>query len=1252
MMRSRLITYVAIIIVLLTTIGEAKNTLALDIENSINNQSIQKYPQILPGSDLRFEQYTADQGLSMSVVNSIAQDRKGFLWFGTQDGLNRYDGHNFIIFKHDPGNPNSVNANWIQTLLVDTTGLIWIGTENGGLDRYNPDDGTFTHFTNDPKLSESINSNTIYSLYEDRSGVIWVVTSKGLDRLEKGNEKFDHLIDDKKFPNELKDVEFRSIYQDRNGNLWIATKSGLAKRDSSSGEYTLFKHDESNSESISDDFVKVIFEDRAGNIWIGTYGGGLNFLNPDKRTFKHYELGISSENTKTSGSQMIDVIDEDPSGNLWIGTWGGGLHYFDPRTGKSLQFRSEFGDPNSLSSDYINDIFRDRSGSVWIGTFGGGLSKFDISTLFFTHYRKRLNNSNSLINNSVWSVYADSEAIWIGTDGGLTRLDENSGQFKHFTHDPDKPDSLPVNNIYAVFKDHLGNLWAGSANGLSLYDPEIGDFKTYQNDPKDPHSLSSNKISRIFEDRENNLWIATKKGLNQYDPQTGEFKNYFADPNDPQTLIDDAITSVALNKRGNFWIGTYIGLCEFNPTTGYAQRYSIAPADEKDIPDIAVLSIYEDSNGGLWLGTIGRGLINFDPKSGVSKAYHEKDGLPNDTIYGILSDDDGNLWMSTNNGLAEFNPGSDNFTVYRDKDGLQANEFNSDAYFKSSNGRMYFGGINGLSAFFPRDIHQNNYVPSVALISINANGSTPGTGEIPAYIDPAIFRYPDTTFDFEFVSLSYVQPELNQYAYKLENFDHDWNFVGSRNFGRYTNLPGGDYTLHLKASNNDGIWNEEGLSIPIKVIPPFWATIYFRLGIVLFGFLIVFAGYRLRVRSVLNRSRQLESLILERTREIDQRRSELEALYSADEALYRNLQLDQVLQALVESAVSLLQADKGSLLVTDKEKKYLTARVVKGFKPGTAEKLSLAFGEGIAGRVAQSGEPILVQDTQLDDRVTRQVVEEEGIRSIMQVPIKVGGEVFGVFSADFIKPHTFENDELRLLMSLAQRAALAIQNAQIYEQTQEKAITEERNRLARDLHDAVTQTLFSASLIADALPKAFEEDMKEGMELLSELRQLNRGALAEMRALLMELRPIALAESHLEDLLRQLGEAAAGREGIPVTVQTNGRYELPVDVNIALYRIAQEAINNSLKHARADQIAIKLAKYSSFATEASSESEPGIQLTVKDNGRGFDLENIPADHLGLKIMRERAQSIGAQLTIESQEGKGTEVSVLWVNNHL
>jgi nitrate/nitrite-specific signal transduction histidine kinase len=632
--------------------------------------------------------------------------------------------------------------------------------------------------------------------------------------------------------------------------------------------------------------------------------------------------------------------------------------------------------------------------------------------------------------------------------------------------------------------------------------------------------------------------------------------------------------------------------------------------------------------------------------------YRERDGLPNDVIHCMLEDDQGYLWLSTNDGLSRFDPQTTTFRNYDTSDGLQSKEFSTGACYTRDGDEMFFGGVNGLNAFVPEDVRDNAYVPSVRLVSLTQGGEAVDAGQAIETVREVAFRWPNNFFEFEFAALSYSQPEKNQHAYMLEGLEDEWVHIGTRRFGRYTNLPGGTYVLRLRGSNNDGIWNTDGASVVVKIVPPFWETWWFRglVALVVVGGAAL--GYRLRIQSIERRNQELQVLVEERTRalkrrtqEIERRRQELEALYRADAELHRHLRMDQVLQALVDIAVDILQADKSSLIVWDERYERLSVRVARGFHPDTLAQMIFEPGEGTVGQVAATGQPVIVDDARTDPRVSKRdtITEPEKIRCFMQVPITVGGEVFGVFSADYLQPRAFGEEERRLFTALAQRAAMAIDTAQLYEQTRELAVMEERNRLARDLHDAVTQTLFSASLIAETLPDLWENDQEEGRELLRELRQLSRGALAEMRTLLLELRPKVLVEARLGDLLRQLAEAVVGRTGVPVEVTIDRQCELPPDVHVALYRIAQEALNNVVKHARADRAQVLLK----CAVQPEENGGRTVEMCISDDGCGFDPGDVPMDHLGLGIIRERAQAIGAALEVVSQPGSGTRVVVIW-----
>ena len=1228
---------------------------------------------------IKFERISIEQGLSQNSVHCILQDSRGFMWFGTWDGLNKYDGHSFTVYRHDLEDPDSLSNNIVRSIYEDRSGALWIGTQGGGLDRFDRETGRFAHYQNDPGDPHSLSGNIVWSIHEDRSGVLWIGTSAGLNRFDRETGRFVRYQHDPGDPHSLSHDSILSIYEDWSGVLWIGTGGGgLNEFDRENGRFAHYRNDPGNPHSLAGNVVRSIYEDQSGELWIGTYYNGLDRFERESAPgagagqFIHYQHTPDDPNSLSD--DRVRSIYEDQSGVLWIGTYYGGLDRLDRENDQFIHYRNNPNDPYSLSDDRVWSVYEDRSGVLWIGTNRGGLCKSDRSTERFVHYQHDPNNPNGLSSNDVSSVYEDHLGVlWVGTySGGLNRLIRETERFVHYRNEPSDPYSLSSDVVVSICEDRSGVLWIGTSGGLNKFDRTTGRFERYQYDPSDPHSLSDNRVAWVHEDQSGTLWVGTYGGgLNRFDRETERFSHYQDNPDDPNSLNDTLVRSIHEDEFGMLWIGTDDGLSRFyrdsEQFTRY-RRYRNAPNDPASLSNNWVSSIYEDRSGVLWIGTNGGGLNKFDPGREAFTHYREKDGLPNDVICGILEDDQGFLWISTNRGLSKFDPRTETFKNYDARDGLQSNEFIGNACHKSSSGEMFFGGVNGLTAFSPQNVQDNAYVPPVVLTSLTQGGEEVDAGQAVESVTEVTFHWPHNFFEFEFAALSYSQPPKNQHAYMLNGFDKDWNYIGTRRFGRYTNLPGGTYTLRMIGSNNDGVWNEEGTLLRITIVPPFWATWWFRTiaALALVGGAI--GGYWLRVRSIQARSRELETQVRQRTSEIERRRQELEALYRADEELYRHLRLDEVLQALVDIAVNILQADKSSLSVWDDDRREkLVVRAARGFRSESLAQMTVAPGDGTTvGHVAATGEPAIVQDTRVDPRFANRasITAAEGIRSSMNVPIKIGGELFGVFSVDYVQPHAFGSDEQRLYIALAQRAALPIQNAQLYEQAQELAVVEERSRLARDLHDAVTQTLFSASLIAEALPPIWENDRDEGRQLLAEMRRLSRGALAEMRALLLELRPAAVVEASLGDLLRQLAEAVTGRKDVSVTVTVEGECELPSDVHVALYRIAQEALNNAVKHAQASQVEIGLrcetlipapstglrTGPSPWEGEGADRGRSGglrVRLCIGDDGCGFDPSRVPPDRLGLCIMRERAQAVGARLAIESEPGHGTQIAVVW-----
>ena len=562
---------------------------------------------------------------------------------------------------------------------------------------------------------------------------------------------------------------------------------------------------------------------------------------------------------------------------LWVGT-SEGLDRLDRQTGRFIHYQNVPHDPHSLANNDVESIYQDDGGTLWFGTFGGGLSKFDHRTQQFTHYRSIPDDPNTLISGLVWAFYEDREGVlWIGTVDGLDRLDRQSGEYTHYQNDPDDPESLGHNWVMAILEDSEGALWIGTLGaGLDRLDRDTGRFTHYP----------TAAVSSLYEDKEGVLWIGTfGGGLVRLGQEREGLTFYLNDPSDAHSLSSNQVTSVLQDREGALWLGTFNGgLNRFDLQTEQFTRYLYDPDDLTSLGAATVLSVYESNDGVIWAATAS-GLQRFDRETDGFTHYWEKDGLPNDMVYGALEDDEGNLWLSTNGGLSCFDPRTETFTNYYVEDGLQADEFNQGAFMRSSRGELLFGGIDGFNAFYPDQIRHNPHVPPVVLTSLTQGGDDAPIEQTVDAVTEVTLHWPNNFFEFEFAALDYAHPEDNQYAYMLEGLEDDWNYMGARRFGRYTNLSGGTYTLRIKGSNNDGVWNEEGSSVEITIVPPFWQTWWFRgLGILLVGGAIL-VTFRVRVQVVETQRQQLEVQVDERTKELRETLVELrESKEAAEQA--------------------------------------------------------------------------------------------------------------------------------------------------------------------------------------------------------------------------------------------------------------------------------------------------------------------------------------------------------------------------------
>jgi signal transduction histidine kinase/ligand-binding sensor domain-containing protein/DNA-binding response OmpR family regulator len=834
-----------------------------------------------PNKNIYFEHISLEHGLSQSSIYEILQDRKGFLWFATEEGLNRYDGYDFVVYRRSLKNPNSVSNNWVLSICEDHNGTLWIGTSGGGLNKFNPEKEEFTSFQTIHGDPHSLSSNYVYSISEGSEGVLWIGTTVGLNRFDPQRETFQRYLADtaNQNPNRLSHNTVQVIYMDRTGILWLGTRGGGLNKFEPKGEtFTQYKNKPGNKKSLSHNVVNSIYEDRAGVLWIGTMGGGLNKFDREKETFTRFQAKPGDPHSLSSNE--VTAIFEDHSQILWIGT-NAGLNTFDRENQSFIQYLANGENTVGLSVNSIRSLYEDRTGVLWVGTYLGGINKYNRLKGRFSHYRRKLNIPNSLSDNRVWAICEDQWGVlWVGTSNGLNKSDVKREKFLHYYNEPGNPKSISHNTVMAIYEDRTAALWIGTrGGGLNRFDRETGSFIRYQANSTDPNSLSNNTVMSIYEDREGVLWLGTFGGLNKFDVNREKFTHYQNDPGSLNSLSHNRVLEIYEDRTGTLWVGTFGGgLNRFDRETGTFIHFKADPGNPYSLSDDSIYFIGEDQTGILWIGT-DRGLNKFDRETQRFYRYGMEKGLPNEVIYGILEDGHGNLWISTNKGLSMFNPEKETFKNFDISDGLQSNEFNIGAFHKSRNNEMFFGGINGFNSFFPGNIKDNPHKPPIVITDLKILNKSVGIGKSVngvaildkhiSYISQIKLSYKHAVFSFDYAGLHYVVPRKNQYAYKLEGLENQWNVVGNRRFATYVHVPPGEYVFRVKGSNNDGVWNEQGVSLKIIIIPPFWKTEWFYF--LCFATLLLFAIaiYRFRVRNLKRQEKRLTRLVRERTRELE-----------------------------------------------------------------------------------------------------------------------------------------------------------------------------------------------------------------------------------------------------------------------------------------------------------------------------------------------------------------------------------------------
>ncbi|MBE9583302.1 helix-turn-helix domain-containing protein [Mucilaginibacter sp. JRF] len=779
--------------------------------------------------DMVFDHIGNKDGLSNSTIQAITQDKRGFMWIGTRDGLNLYDGRQITIFRNVPGRLNTLSDNFITCLYSDHEDNLWVGTSNG-LNQYNNRLRIFRAYVSNDRSGIAIHGNRVNSIFEDAQKRLWIGTNAGLNLMDRSSGTFKLMYTGS---------AVNSILQDRDNNIWIGTEGGLVN-------YT------AKGKPIFNTAVSDIQQDNNGNLWVATKTNGLisyNITNNEKTFYRHNDAAPNS-----LGSDLVLALLTDKKGQILVGTINGGLNIFDPATKGFKKHTYHAGSEDGLSQRTISALFEDKQGNYWIGTHRGGVNVYSPKARKFKIYRQQPSGKGLSYNDVKCFEQDHLGRIWIGTDGGgLNLFDKASDSFKVYNNKVNDKASLGSDAVLDLTEDKQNRLWIATwGGGLNVFNPRTQSFTKYINKPGDTNSLSSNFVQKVYQDNEGKLWVGTYfGGLNVFQPESGKFSRITKGTGN-SALSGNNIVSINEDAYDDLWIGTDDGgLNRYHKKNGTFKHYF---KQGLRMPDIRV--IFSDSKRRLWIGQ--SGLYVFDKNADTFRVVTKNAGLDHVFIKGITEDNSGQLWISTSNGLLRFNPEKGEATTYNTADGLQAMEFEANAFMKTRDGEMYFGGISGFNSFYPDKIKDNPYLPPVYITGFQIFNKDvfvgPGSAlkEDISITKTVRLNYEQSSISFTFAALNYIAPQNNLYAYKLSGIDKNWVYTEA-NKAVYTNLYSGTYTFRVKAANNDGLWNNKGVNITIIITPPWWQTWWFKLFIASFAGATVYAYIRYRHQQQLKR---------------------------------------------------------------------------------------------------------------------------------------------------------------------------------------------------------------------------------------------------------------------------------------------------------------------------------------------------------------------------------------------------------------
>jgi len=1161
-------------------------------------------------SNIKFEHITIKEGLSQSAVNVIIQDSRGFLWFGTQDGLNRYDGYTFKKYFYDSQDTNSVSAKYINDICEqDNTKVLWIATEGGGLNRFDLETQKFKHYKYTPHDSSGLSSNFTTMLKYSSSGYLWIATNNsGLNRLNISTDEIKKYHYHQDTTKGICSETVTAIIEDSKGRIWLGLNTPVLEKYNPETEE--FIHI-ALGKKFNTEFILDICEIN-NKLWIGTNKSILIF-DPENETIESF-----TENIKGLPSDFrAEKLCMGPAGYLWAGIEEKGIYRFNINDRSVQNFTFNPSDPNGISNNSIEDIYIDRTGNIWIGTTGSGIDVIKNRNKNFYVYQHSLTDPHSLSHNNIWQIIEDPEfpgkIYWVATSNKLNRFNFEKKTFNHFYYDPENTNSISSNNIISLHKDTKGNLWIGTNNkGLCVLNIRTNRIRRFPYDPYTTTGISSPQIFSITEDKAGKIWIGTtNKGLDCYDPQTDSFTHYLSDPNDTTSLSNNLIWSIKTDKDGTLWVGTNNKINKFNPETKTFHRINnpeIKGAVYAIIPD-------EDNKDILWLCTE-FGLIKFNKQS--ETCYKYKNVLRQETIYGAVIDDYGDLWLTTNRGLFQLNPETEEIKTYNESDGLPTDEFNFAAFCKNSkSNELIFGSLNGLVVFKPDNILKNTSPPPVVFTDLQIFNKSLDIDNVHlkksiTEAEKIILTPEDKVITFSFAALDFIAPENNLYAFKMEHLDNNWNYIDNHRFTTYTNLSPGNYTFKVKAANSDGVWNTEGASIKIEVLPPFWKTPAFNIlmVIILAGFL--YSVYKFRINYIENQKNKLEKKVKERTKKLNQEINERKVA-------------ERELEEREKYLSSILRDTPDAIVVTDSDLKVVS------WNPGAENTFKYSKEETIGKKLNELvvGEDKIQEGENLSKKVfTGKLVQPfETVRKD-----KYGNRIHVILAAS---PIMVEKKMTGIVIVYTD-----ITSQKKHEEELEKSL-KEKDILLKEIHHRVKNNLSVISALLNLQSSYLEDKKAKEMFQDSRNRVLTMMSIHEKLYKSEDITKVDF-ESYLESTVNNLFKIyGINWDDISYKVDVKN-VSLSIEKAIPCGLIINELVTNSLKYAfneMEDQKGI-------IEIIMHKSNGKHIELVIRDNGKGLP-DNInlqETESLGLKLVDILSKrQLEGELNING--GEGTEFKI-------